>query len=251
MNDILGVKIDKAKVCVGDTVCHPLQGKSLAQIVLGSEKWKQVENSRLSGGKKKKKSKSGARKLRGSEPETAAEYLHEVEETDENGDEEADKLAVWTERAAELDSIDWPISNTTRRAISHLSGISTSSRALSTLETPVTVTAAMSSDSVMSTPKLEIPFALTQSWRCASKPHVMESKNNPQVRAQRGHRMGNMWVDCDKTKNPTDEISIMGYSMRTSEFRYTAWFHYNRHLCVPILDVAPFDEEVSPFQSWS
>jgi hypothetical protein len=32
--------------------------------------------------------------------------------------------------------------------------------------------------------------------------------------------------------------------MRTIDFRYTAWFHYNRVKCIPTLDVAPFEEEL-------
>ena len=36
----------------------------------------------------------------------------------------------------------------------------------------------------------------------------------------------------------------MGYSLRTSEFRYTAWFHYNRPKAIPLLDVTPFAEEL-------
>ena len=57
------------------------------------------------------------------------------------------------------------------------------------------------------------------------------------------HRFS-MWWDCDKTKNPPDEISVMGYSLRTSEFRYTGWFHFNRPKALPLLDTAPFAEEL-------
>ena len=52
-------------------------------------------------------------------------------------------------------------------------------------------------------------------------------------------------VDCDKTKpEVSDEVSVMGYSMRTLEFRYTVWLHFERRLCIPLLNLEPFEEEV-------
>ena len=36
----------------------------------------------------------------------------------------------------------------------------------------------------------------------------------------------------------------MGYSLRSNEFRYTAWFHYDRRYCLPLIDAALFDEEL-------
>jgi hypothetical protein len=56
-------------------------------------------------------------------------------------------------------------------------------------------------------------------------------------------RHGN-WADCDKTKSGEGELRLMGYSMRTKDFRYTAWFHYNSALCLPLLDVALYAEEL-------
>jgi hypothetical protein len=61
----------------------------------------------------------------------------------------------------------------------------------------------------------------------------------------KGARPRSQWFDCDKVTRPDDEVSVMGYSLRTKDFRYTSWFHYNRIICLPILDVAPFDEEVN------
>jgi hypothetical protein len=92
-------------------------------------------------------------------------------------------------------------------------------------------------------PKLDMTFALSQSWRCAFVEQVKKS-DNWYKEGGKGARPKSNWFDCDKTRNPDNEIAVMGYSMRTPEYRYTAWFHYNRKLCLPILDVAPFDEEV-------
>ena len=39
-------------------------------------------------------------------------------------------------------------------------------------------------------------------------------------------------------------FSVMGYSIRTAKYRYTAWFFYSWTLALPILDVDPFEEEV-------
>ena len=93
-------------------------------------------------------------------------------------------------------------------------------------------------------PKLEMDFALSQSWRCAFDNNVKKSAQWFQDGAKVARPKTN-WFDCDKTRNPDNEVAVMGYSMRGSSFRYTAWFHYNRKLCLPILDIAPFDEEVS------
>jgi hypothetical protein len=87
---------------------------------------------------------------------------------------------------------------------------------------------------------------MSQSWRCANKDRVLKNEEAFKKSIAQGtkpHRYSSWW-DCDKTKNPPDEISVMGYSMRTSEFRYTAWFHYNRPKAIPLLDVAPFAEEL-------
>ena len=91
----------------------------------------------------------------------------------------------------------------------------------------------------------EMDFALSQNWRCAKKTDVMAAKalitNNPN--AGKMNRKS-IWADCDKNYQGTDEISVMGYSMRSRDFRYTGWFHYNRVKCIPILDVSPLDEEL-------
>lgn len=194
LNDILGAPYNKEKVCANPvSICHPLQGKSLAKVVWGNDVWQAVERTRHPKHAKVK----GRRGKVG--------RILKVPDEIQNVNSTIQDIAFEVKDG-----------NLTRRL----------------QVTDVTTT------------KLEQNFAITQSWRCANKPQVMEAKANPNVRLTKGGRMGSMWLDGDKTKNPPDEICVMGYSMRTSDFRYTAWFHYNRHLCVPILDVAPFEEEV-------
>lgn len=91
----------------------------------------------------------------------------------------------------------------------------------------------------------EMDFALSQNWRCAKKSDIIAAKalvsNNPN--AGKMNRKS-IWYDCDKNYKGNEEVSVMGYSMRSRDFRYTGWFHYNRVKCIPILDVSPLDEEL-------
>jgi hypothetical protein len=111
---------------------------------------------------------------------------------------------------------------------------------------------------------LDHTFAISQSWRCAPRGIAIANQLKPPglavgekgatdstgaplpaLTAKKGIRRSSFWRDCDKTSSPPDILSVMGYSMRTKDFRYTAWFHYDRKKALPILDVAPFEEEVS------
>lgn len=161
INDILKAPYDKSNICKEGTVCNTLQGKSLANLVLGND-W----NINIKNNKKK--------------------YVV-----------------------------------TNNSTIDEFSSI-----------------------------KLNMDYAISQNWRCARKELIMQAKTKQlasissdkvQIKTPRN---GQMWFDCDKTKNPSNEISVMGYSMRSSKYRYTSWFHYDRIKCIPIIDVAPFEEEV-------
>ena len=37
---------------------------------------------------------------------------------------------------------------------------------------------------------------------------------------------------------------VISYYIRIYTYSYTSWFHYDRHLCLPVLNEKPFDEEV-------
>jgi len=77
-------------------------------------------------------------------------------------------------------------------------------------------------------PVLSHNFAITQSWRCAKKAMVAATIPTPGAQLEGSTNQvqmrKNIWRDCDKTQNPPDEMSVMGYSMRTMEFRYTIGF---------------------------
>eukprot|EP01042_Synura_sphagnicola_P001673 gene1673-1958_t len=82
-------------------------------------------------------------------------------------------------------------------------------------------------------------FALTQLWRCATLPY------NTSAALGAKHFLTNLdvtrtlkWEDCSKKGNliPEDkrnEVCVMGYSMRTLDFRYTGWLHFNRTSMAP------------------
>lgn len=64
------------------------------------------------------------------------------------------------------------------------------------------------------------------------------------VGARRVGRKG-LWGDCDiNKKNQRDEIVVMGYSMRTTDYRYTAYFYYNKTTERPDWWRPPYEQEL-------
>ena len=89
-------------------------------------------------------------------------------------------------------------------------------------------------------PLLSRDFAISQSWRCAKKDAIVKLAEDPM-----NHHIRNAWFECNNVeKNIDGEISMMGYSMRTVDYRYTTWFHFDRVNAKPFFDVAPFAEEL-------
>jgi hypothetical protein len=94
--------------------------------------------------------------------------------------------------------------------------------------------------------------AISQSCRCAKLDvvkQVAEANANLNLSSTSYRNMSVVrgdahWLTCDMAKFAASEVSAMGYSMRTSEFRYTAWFIYNRQTCTPNVDSVPLYEEV-------
>lgn len=103
-------------------------------------------------------------------------------------------------------------------------------------------------------PRMKQVIAISQAIRCAPKSMIPEQPlhrthfmplqkgQKPTTRIQRSH----IWNDCDtgKKKVPDDELSLMGYSMRTPEYRYTAYFYYNRTTERPDLEQLPYEQEL-------
>jgi iduronate 2-sulfatase len=97
--------------------------------------------------------------------------------------------------------------------------------------------------------------AISQSWRCAERAKVLKATEDYQKldlttalsRNATVKKTDANWYTCDLVNyKPDAEISSMGYSMRTDDYRYTAWFNYNRQTCTPNVDSLPLFEEVSP-----
>lgn len=84
-------------------------------------------------------------------------------------------------------------------------------------------------------------FSLTQVWRCvneeaynaAKKLMITGTKSRPKI-----------WGECEKDKKPPNEISVMGYSMRTNDYRYTAWMRMDRSTEKPFFDEFPLEEDL-------
>ena len=88
-------------------------------------------------------------------------------------------------------------------------------------------------------PKLAHTFGLSQTWKCA-----VAAMSHIDVRKYAHMRRQKIWKDCDINNRTEAETSLMGYSMRTSSFRYTAWVHFDRVLLLPEWDRDLFTEEL-------
>lgn len=53
------------------------------------------------------------------------------------------------------------------------------------------------------------------------------------------------WKDCDKNTVLQDTVlSVMGYSMRSNDFRYTSWYYWHKTKMVPKIDAPLYAEEL-------
>ena len=90
-------------------------------------------------------------------------------------------------------------------------------------------------------PSLNQSFALSQTWRC-SKSNVadLDPRTNSSVRGQ-----FMQWDICDaQVTSMPDEVSVMGYSMRTLDYRYTQYIPFHRMKRIPIFDEPIYAEEL-------
>ena len=87
-------------------------------------------------------------------------------------------------------------------------------------------------------PSLNHTFALSQTWRCAPKEIALsDSRIFPKNVLQ--------WDMCDVLKaEDGSEVSVMGYSMRTSDYRYTMYVPFMRTYRVPLFNESLFAEEL-------
>jgi hypothetical protein len=57
--------------------------------------------------------------------------------------------------------------------------------------------------------------------------------------------MRNPWFECNRAdKQYEDQISVMGYSFRSSDYRYTIWLHFDREKNIPQFGAPPYAEEL-------
>ena len=89
-------------------------------------------------------------------------------------------------------------------------------------------------------PTLNQTFAISQSWRCSSAQDALLDSRNDSSLSQNHVR----WDMCPLHKNDTTDASVMGYSMRTLDFRYTMYIPFIRFERIPIWDAPIFAEEL-------
>lgn len=98
-------------------------------------------------------------------------------------------------------------------------------------------------------PVLDQKFAISQTLRCAPKNQlemvaVEQQDSSSGTSLHKKTVRKSIWVDCDKFKKDNSMLSVLGYSMRTPDYRYTAYFHYN--LITNVVDVVkpPYAQEL-------
>ena len=69
------------------------------------------------------------------------------------------------------------------------------------------------------------------------------------MRPKRGETTSTPFFECNRgdLKRPdklSKQVSVMGYTFRYSDFRYTVWFYWDRVKNIPQLDVPTFAEEL-------
>jgi hypothetical protein len=212
LNDILGVPFDEEKVCSKGVTCHELQGKSLAPVILG---YSEAE-------------KDNMRKRETMKLQRLGNFKRQLTASTDN----STSLALVSDlREKEGERESWK-SNATLLGRQLLS-MSELNQAVPPMDT------------------LSSVFAISQSWRCAPKVEVQAAAKHSQVVVSKANgqtnsmRLSVAWRDCDRMKpHSDDEVSVMGYSMRTLDYRYTVWLHYSKKTCLPDIVSPPFDEEV-------
>ena len=92
-------------------------------------------------------------------------------------------------------------------------------------------------DSIM----LPRDFSISQVWKCVNKDQYIAAKKHAESGS---HTRANIWRDCNRRKMDPNDISVMGYSMRTSDFRYTAWLKMNTEKMTPDFDMLPLEDDL-------
>ena len=88
-------------------------------------------------------------------------------------------------------------------------------------------------------PVLNHTFALSQAWRCAKNEDVLIDSRINRTVSQNTVR----WDGCNIDAR-SNETSLMGYSMRTLDFRYTMYIPFSRPQLLPRWDLPILSEEL-------
>lgn len=104
-------------------------------------------------------------------------------------------------------------------------------------------TAVKTTNSTM--PILDQRFAISQSLRCAEKKWLAYAEQNlTRANILEKLRRAPLWNDCDITKHDADIVSLLGYAMRTPEYRYIAYFYFDLKYFRVDLTREPYAEEL-------
>mmetsp|Transcript_22497 Transcript_22497/g.32337 ORF Transcript_22497/g.32337 Transcript_22497/m.32337 type:complete len:601 (-) Transcript_22497:131-1933(-) len=83
-------------------------------------------------------------------------------------------------------------------------------------------------------PQMERNYAITQSTRCAKKKDIsiaerdFVGKSSSSSSSSKRTARRSVWDDCNVDYKGQDEVSLLGYSLRTPDYRYTAYFYFNK-----------------------
>jgi hypothetical protein len=104
-------------------------------------------------------------------------------------------------------------------------------------------------------PKFAHDFAISQVIRCANLRSIPSQLTAPHRHLNHENKpttppvpRSAMWNDCETRSHKANEMSLLGYSMRTADYRYTAYYPFNRNLQRPNmtagLTTVPYEEEL-------
>lgn len=98
-------------------------------------------------------------------------------------------------------------------------------------------------------------FSISQCWRCSPKTSAMQHRNviSNMTGSSISHYdrldRATKWDACDKMSKDPNTLTIMGYSIRTQDYRYIAWFNYDRDRALPLTNMPLFEEEVRDYET--
>ena len=78
-------------------------------------------------------------------------------------------------------------------------------------------------------PTISKHFAVTQVLRCAQHQQLLKINDPKFSSSERELLLSTVWDACG-TEHRESEVSLMGYSVRTKSFRYTAYLPFNRRV---------------------